>query len=500
MCIKINVMKNISIIGAFIVGLFFLSCSQEDTPDQVISPVPTAFTVRTVNDQPFSIDLEWSKSTVSDNTPITYDIYLENNVIKQGLSATNYTFDNLKSETSYNGKVVANSKWDTSSEKSFSFTTQEDEAPSSFTIDVEVISKKEAKISWTEAVLSNGGAVAYDLELYDSYYNKTTVINDISKLEYLFNELYHGGEYTLKIAAKSTTEKTTTAEKKFEIYGTPPSNFSLSMEDITPGRVQINWTPPTIEDGSVYYYEVYLDEELKYNYLNGTANLIDYSELEEGKSYTTRIVAKADNNTETEASLTFTTMDYPDPSNFSITSIEQITSTKIYIDWETSTMDNGLSVYYNVYVNGEIYEHVYFSEPSALIENLNPDTVYTIEIRAYEVDGFGETFSPANEYKLYPVHPQLQVTEAILYERGGGHSFEEQLVVKFNQNIDNVNITKFHAGVDTNITSFSFYPTSILSNKLTDSYNSIRIVYPYGYVLVKENNDYYIVDFDVIIQ
>lgn len=499
-------MKKILPIKLYLLAVFvFVSCSNDnDSPSNTEMPVLSNFTVNTANTNITSINLEWTAATMSDNSPITYDVYLDEVRVGQNLAGTSFTINSLESETSYTGKVVAKSSQGLVKEKTYSFITKKNETPSAFEFDVEVLSKSEARITWTASTVTSGSAILYDLIVYDDYFNEETIIEDVSELTYVLSDLYHGSVNQLTIVAKTEAGATTSVEKTFQTYGTPPSDFTLSYEQITPDFLVISWGEhPTVSDGSNYKYDLYVNGELLRSFNNEGDTDTVLQDLVEGAEYTVLLVADASiyNNTQTEATISFTAETYPAPADDFELSVTTMSATKLFLDWTPSSTENETTVIYYLYVNGERINpsNYYSSYQGAILEDLLPDTEYTIRVEA-DATGYFKTVSKSITFRTYPVHPTIAVEQAVLYETGS-QFFEQQLNVSFNQNIENVDITYFHAGKELDIPNFIFYPSAISSPTLDlieESY-FFYIYYPYGYVLVRENGTSYIVDFDVVL-
>ncbi|MEN8139261.1 MAG: fibronectin type III domain-containing protein [Bacteroidota bacterium] len=487
--------KNIPLFVLVLMSVF-ISCADEE--QVIIVPTPSDFEIGIKNILPYSVDLEWTASTASDGSTIKYDIYLGGSIIKENHTSTKYVLEGLNSKSFYLGKIIANSSNGKSKEELFEFITKEDLAPSVFEVTVGSISTTNATISWTEATLPNNEEVVYDLYLDD-----ILIKNDITTTEFLLENLSPFKKYTIKIVAKSKTNKGTYQEITFKTLGTPPSQFPLAIEDTSPAGITVYWTTPTVEDGSFIYYQIYVDNEKvgQYTINEDSNNITDYyiRGLEEGKEYTVKIIAVASNNTSTEESITFTTRTYPSPSDFEI-SIKYETSDLIIVNWTPSTMEDGTQVIYFLYLNGEQAhpEYTHLGGLKYKLENFDPNTEYTVKLVAEETK-FRKTTEKEFTFTSHSIHPGIDVEKATLYRMHSTY-FPGQLNVKFTQNIESVDVVGFHGGVNIEIPSYILYPSAISSPKLSLSdYNEIGYL-KYGYVLIKENGVTYILDFNVVIE
>ena len=90
------------------------------------APVPT-FESATVNSiTSNNALLQWSTASISDDSDIIYNVYLEGDLTTNDLTSTSYTFENLEPNTEYEGVILAISSNLKSAAVSFQFTTLED--------------------------------------------------------------------------------------------------------------------------------------------------------------------------------------------------------------------------------------------------------------------------------------------------------------------------------------------------------------------------------------
>lgn len=99
--------------------IIFISC---DSDNDTNIP-PTNFEVSLSSITKNTANLSWTESTDPENGIIKYDIYLNEMSIAENIVIQNYSFENLKINTVYNGKIIAKDISDNLTEKQFSFTT-----------------------------------------------------------------------------------------------------------------------------------------------------------------------------------------------------------------------------------------------------------------------------------------------------------------------------------------------------------------------------------------
>ncbi len=466
------------------------SCTKEE--ETLVLPTPSNFAVEISNVLAFSADLEWTAATISDNSKITYDVYLNGVKIEENLSGTVLKLNGLSSNTSYSGKITAKSSNGKTRQRNFSFATTDDPSPGSFKITIADIAINSAIINWTASVLPDNGTIAYDLLLDGEIIAENLEVNTFA-----LSDLLGFKKYTVKVVAKSIANKTNTQQEDFTTLGTPPSSFPLSVTETQPNWVVIDWVAPTVEDGSSFHYAVYLNDERIFDFLTPTAHGWTFQDLNEGEEYTIKIVASSSNGTATEETINYTTIVWPRPSDFSI-SAEHITSASIVVNWTASTMTDGTSVVYYLYLDGvQVHpEFTYIGGTTYTIENLDSNRAYVIKVVAEEAK-YHKTIEKEINFTTYPVHPSITVDKATLYTKFSTY-FAEQLNVKFNQSIWDVNIIKFHAGKTLDIPSFIFYTSAISSPTLSVPDYFTVLSFKYGYVLIQDSGTTYIVDFTVV--
>jgi len=99
----------------------FTSCKKEVSIEE-INNIPSGVEVTVVVDN-FSATINWTNATDEDNDQLSYDVYLQNSSIAEGLSDTNYTVNNLEVNYPYSGKIVVRDGNGGSAETLFSFAT-----------------------------------------------------------------------------------------------------------------------------------------------------------------------------------------------------------------------------------------------------------------------------------------------------------------------------------------------------------------------------------------
>jgi len=113
--------------------LFSFKTKQFSNPD---APTPEISNFSVTNITTVAATLNWDTATISDGSQISYNIYIDGDIVTSNLSETSFTFDNLEANSTYKGILLAISTNQKSVAVDFEFTTQpeSDEIPlASFT-------------------------------------------------------------------------------------------------------------------------------------------------------------------------------------------------------------------------------------------------------------------------------------------------------------------------------------------------------------------------------
>ena len=92
-----------------IIALLFIGCnkSEENTPKIEADLPPTNFTITTDEVSDKSANIVWTAAKDPENKAVTYDVYLNGQLIESKTSALTFTFEELSPETNYTGQVIA---------------------------------------------------------------------------------------------------------------------------------------------------------------------------------------------------------------------------------------------------------------------------------------------------------------------------------------------------------------------------------------------------------
>jgi len=111
---------------AYLLVLSFLlvNCSSEDDSGDPNDSIPGPFSVTILETLMNSASIEWTEAIDIDDDPITYTIYLNDELISTGGTTLSYNFTGLEPETSYDGYIIADDGRGGTSEAGFFFVTE----------------------------------------------------------------------------------------------------------------------------------------------------------------------------------------------------------------------------------------------------------------------------------------------------------------------------------------------------------------------------------------
>lgn len=162
-----------------------------------------------------------------------------------------------------------------------------------------------------------------------------------------------------------------------------PQSFTVSVSDVKSTSAQLNWTAAKDPENEAVTYSVELKGQSLVTSLTSTNFKLE--NLTENTSYTGKVVAKDASGNTTESSFSFSTVNSPAPSAFTVT-LSKATYKAIDIIWNASTLPDNGTVFYDVYVNNVLRSG---SIPTLnyTITALQPQTQYTIKVVAKSAAG-----------------------------------------------------------------------------------------------------------------
>ncbi|WP_172435905.1 fibronectin type III domain-containing protein [Sediminicola luteus] len=476
------------------------SCS---TTDDGAPSEPPEITIGEITEAYDEATISWT-ATSTNSGNLKYGIRLDGNYIASDISETSYTLTGLVPETQYKVEVTVTDGEGLSAKASESFTTL---TPSGLTvpeITVSEVTNSGATVTWSASTTTDGSEVSYSI-----YLNNELVQANITGTEYVFDALDSFSNFVVKVLARSEYDVTTEQYANFSTLGTPPSSFTLEVKkdpgyDIhnlyDPYLLRVAWDTPEAPDGASFSYTIKLNDEIVQQYLTDTATSYVFNDLVEGETYTITVIADSINGTESESSVTFTTYVYPEFPEFEVRLADR-EHNSLKIDWDQESIEGGTDTVYSVWLDGERITPSYsFNYPIYPIKDLEPDTEYTVTIKAVTNVGFkgeiwGESELVVRTLPEYPAHPTLEITSATLYEQSSS-SLARQFLIKFNGDLGSAQVTTIKIESEV-LQNFFQNPSTVLTGQLDQAtYDAIRYVGE-GYVLLEENGTTYKVPFDI---
>ncbi|WP_028892413.1 fibronectin type III domain-containing protein [Tenacibaculum sp. 47A_GOM-205m] len=184
---------------------------------------PESFEVFIDNITNKTAKVSWKESLDPNGDAVTYDVYLNGNIIATDLDVLSYLLEGLESTTSYTVKIVSkDAELATEVEKMFETTGN---PPADFNIEIDNISESGALVNWDDAVDPDGDNVFYDI-----YVNGEEVATGWTNSIYGLTSLSSNTEYIVKIVARDTNGATTINTVTFRTASVDSSFVVLSAD------------------------------------------------------------------------------------------------------------------------------------------------------------------------------------------------------------------------------------------------------------------------------
>jgi len=131
------------IIGFILLSILFVSCGEDDSPDDILNFPPNAFTATVSNIGLTSATVSWTPAIDPEGQTVYYNIYLNDILFVANLNTLTFDTTGLLSNHEYNGRVVAFDNLGLNTTAIFTFntleTSWEDVSTSSSSINLENI-------------------------------------------------------------------------------------------------------------------------------------------------------------------------------------------------------------------------------------------------------------------------------------------------------------------------------------------------------------------------
>lgn len=108
----------------FVLSFLLVNCSSEGDDNDPNDSNPGPFSVTVLETRMDGANIEWTEAIDIDGDPITYSIYLNDQLVSAGGTTLSYNFTDLEPETRYDGNIIADDGRSGTSEASFFFLTE----------------------------------------------------------------------------------------------------------------------------------------------------------------------------------------------------------------------------------------------------------------------------------------------------------------------------------------------------------------------------------------
>lgn len=215
------------------------------------SPMPSEFSVQTETITSKTIVVSWTKSELTDNSPVSYDIFV-NDQLNGNVSDLKITLASLKPATSYRIKVVAKSPDGKSREKILDATTKANSAPDPITIQFVKNGFNYVTVSGTGIKDQDNDKLTYFYVLNNTEFPIAAGIpNSSSAFTYTNSNIGENRDVTFAIRVKDEFDAVTTSNAiSFKTYQQPPSP-SVSVWEEPGGDVVIEWINYTQDEFTI---------------------------------------------------------------------------------------------------------------------------------------------------------------------------------------------------------------------------------------------------------
>ncbi len=194
-------------------------------------PVPSNDYIIAVNNvETSSFTIEWGEATIEGDKGVVYDIYLDEVKVVSDLDVLTYAFSGLEAGKLYNVKLIAKSnEFGTTSTQNLEVTTKDGPLPNDFTITLDDVSTRSARISWTSLTIDGTGGVFADI-----YINGREEATGLTSVGYVLTGLEPNTNYAVKVVARSS-EYGTTLEKEISVKTESlPTTFEVTSAVVSP--------------------------------------------------------------------------------------------------------------------------------------------------------------------------------------------------------------------------------------------------------------------------
>jgi hypothetical protein len=343
-----------------------VSCNNDKEIVKKIKPDEFFLSVKENSLTHSSISVEWTKSKLKDNTNVLYDVYLNEELIDEDLSANSYDFNFLEPEKNYRVQIVAKSIYDTERKTNISFITKEAPAPAKFKLWLSESKESSISIEWEN--LSDD--LTYDIVIQDKEVEKEYKINN-----YTFQNLEPNEEYRIKLIARNKYNKTVENSILVKTQKALPDSFQVEIKNISCEFIEIVW------DNKPDYkliYSINVDGELIEENYKGGNYLIN--NLQEDSLYEIVLTATNQYSQTIKSSISARTKKLDDPIDFNIQVLD-ISQNTALIRWKSISEYDEYGSDYKIFIDG-FYKGLMHNDSEFFADKLEAGKTYQVKVVA----------------------------------------------------------------------------------------------------------------------
>nr|XP_039247526.1 phosphatidylinositol phosphatase PTPRQ-like [Styela clava] len=310
----------------------------------------------------------------------------------------NYLVQHLNPYTLYEFRISAVTSAGPGNYSATQVKTAEDKPGSKPTnLRYENISSTSVNLTWAEPESPNGAIVAYEViyiseekelrfEVFDTTYAILKNMKKYSLYSVFVNSRTSAGRGPPSEELEMLTDE--------DVPGSPP--FNLRYVNVTPTVAEVEWDPPLIPNGVIQFYTVYYKNETKEYSRKSNSTVIYLDDLRVYGEYWVQISASTrygDGGLRSEPLYVHTGEGEPGSPPHEL-AYKNMTSSSVILSWEKPLEPNGIIQYYVIKIlhdSSEEYLRLQTegADTEFVVENLKPDSSYTVLVHAHTKHGDG---------------------------------------------------------------------------------------------------------------
>ena len=281
---------------------WFYACTDDPTQEEA-NENPGAFSASVIDITKTQATITWTGAIDPDGDEVSYELQINDDIIDSDLTSTSYQLSNLTEDTNYSGKIIANDGKGGTAEASFSFVTNGNQNPTSFTAEASEITSNSALLKWTEATDSDGDGITYTV-----YLANQEIASNLSELSFLLENLESETSYAGTIEANDGNGGMSSSNYTFTTLAAEnqdPGSFTVTVNAISENGATLSWSTSEDPDGDNVTYVIRMAGDLIAENISETTYTLDA--LTASTTYNGRVIAEDGNGGSTEATFSFET-------------------------------------------------------------------------------------------------------------------------------------------------------------------------------------------------